>query len=182
MESEREANKLKTAPTHTIGVPREDQATQLSHVCRGPMSVPCMLHGWWFRFCELLWNHISWFCGISSDVLDPISSYFLSSLSSAAMQPGNSLLLGILDWSHPCRFLEVCLLQVSTETWNASPFPVIPSKTLPLHPQPVTLYSHPTCPQSTLEISSFSLSREAHEFFLPSLSGSVNCCLVFLYN
>lgn len=77
----------------------------------------------------------------------------------------NSLLLGILDWSHPCRFLEICFVQVSTETWNASPFPIIPFKTLPLQPQPVPLYSHPIFPQSSLEIFSFSLSREGHEFF-----------------
>lgn len=156
MESDRETKELKTAPSYTIGVPQEDQATQLSHICRGPMSVPWRLHGCWFRFCELLWNQINWFCGISSDVLDPISSYFLSSFSLAAMQPGNSLLLGILGWSHPCRLAEVCLVHVSTETWNAPSFPIFLFKTLPFHPQPVSLYSHPTCPQSTLEISSFS--------------------------
>ena len=61
-----------------LGVPHENQATQLLHMCRRPRSVLCVLSGWWFNLCELLWAQVSWFCGFSC-VYDPSGSYNSSS-------------------------------------------------------------------------------------------------------
>jgi hypothetical protein len=44
-----------------LGEPQEDQTTQLLHMCRGRRSVPCMLTGWQFCLCELLWAQVKTF-------------------------------------------------------------------------------------------------------------------------
>jgi hypothetical protein len=42
------------------------------HVCTGPSTDPCRLHGCCFSLCEPLWTLLSWFCGLcSSNVLYP---------------------------------------------------------------------------------------------------------------
>lgn len=99
----------------------------------------------------------------------------------------NSLLLGILDWSHPCRFLEICFVQVSTETWNASPFPISLLRLFPFTPN---LFPYiPTPSSHNLPWRSFlfpfrgrAMSSSLGFFFLPSLSGSVDCCMVMIYS
>lgn len=61
-----------------------DQATQLSHMYRGPRLVPRRLAGCWFR----LWvpmSQASHFCEFSSDVHDSPVTYILSSFSSAGL-------------------------------------------------------------------------------------------------
>jgi hypothetical protein len=55
-----------------LGVPHEDQATQLLHMCRRPRSVACILSSWWFSLCEPPWAQISWFYRFSCAVLDPL--------------------------------------------------------------------------------------------------------------
>lgn len=41
-------------PVVTVRSLEEDQATHLSHLCRGPKSVPCWLPHCWFNLSEPL--------------------------------------------------------------------------------------------------------------------------------
>jgi hypothetical protein len=73
-------NVVRESPAPPLGVPQEDPAAQLLHICRGPRSGPGMVFGWWFNLYEPPWAQVSWFCRFACGVLDPSCSFNSSSL------------------------------------------------------------------------------------------------------
>lgn len=71
---------LQTGPDPTAGSPTNRPATQLSHIRSGSRSVPCRLPRCGFRVCELLWAHVSCFCGFpyDLDLSGSLLGYFVS--------------------------------------------------------------------------------------------------------
>lgn len=87
-----------------LWVPREDSTTQLSHLSRGPRSVPSRLSGCWFSLCEALWAQVNCYCGCSCGVLG-LSGFYNPSSPSSARFPRLCLMFGkalIYSYSNPC--------------------------------------------------------------------------------